>query len=301
MISKLLGRTKEKIPAIGMGSWKLGMDPAQEIQAIKNGIAKGMNLVDTAEMYHSENIVGEAVNGEDVFIATKVSPNHLHYDDVVKSCNHSLGRLGLKTIDLYQIHWPNPNIPITETMRAMEQLKKEGKIRHIGVSNFTVEELKAAQDAMKSYEIVSNQLEYSVFARRIEEDILPYCMQNRVTVIAYSPLATGKVLQTGTKAYDILDSIAKKHKKTVSQVALNWVVSRPHVIAIPKAGNPQHTAENSGSCDFDLDKEDLKMIDTIESDYIPISSTLNAFTKRTSNVWAGLMDRRESFRSKFKI
>lgn len=301
MIYKLLGRTKEKIPAIGMGSWKLGMDPAQEMQAIKNGIAKGLNLVDTAEMYHSENIVGEAVKGEEVFIATKVSPNHFHYHDVINSCNQSLRNLGVKTIDLYQLHWPNPNISITETMRAMEHLKKDGKIRHIGVSNFSVEELKEAQDAMKSYEIVSNQLEYSVFARRIEEDILPYCMHSGITVIAYSPLATGKVVQKGTKAYGILDSIAKKHKKTMPQVALNWVVSGSNVIAIPKAGNQQHTAENAGSCEFDLDKEDLKIIDTIESDYMQISSTLNSLTKRTSNVWSGLMDKRESFRSKFKI
>ncbi len=301
MIYKLLGRTKEKVPAIGMGSWKLGMDPAKEMQAIKNGIANGMNLIDTAEMYHSENIVGEAVKGEEVFIATKVSPNHFHYDDVINSCNQSLRNLGVKAIDLYQLHWPNPNIPITETMRAMERLMKDGKIRHIGVSNFSVGELKAAQDAMKSYEIVSNQLEYSVFARRIEEDILPYCMHSGITVIAYSPLAMGKVMQKGTKAYDILDSIAKKHKKTVPQVALNWVVSRPHVIAIPKAGNPQHPAENAGSCEFDLDKEDLRLIDTIESNYMPISSTLNAFTKRTSTLWSGLMDKRESFRSKFKI
>lgn len=302
MISKQLGSTGEKVPAIGIGTWKLGINPEEEVKAIRDGISHGMRLIDTAEMYHTEQIVADAIRSEKgVFVATKVSPNHFSHDDVIKACNQSLKNLGVKTIDLYQLHWPNPSIPIAQTMGAMEQLVKDGKIRHIGVSNFSVDELKEAQGVMKSNEIVSNQLEYSIFARTIEDEILPYCQKERITVIAYSPLARGELYAKGTSAFDALSAIAKKKGRSISQIALNWLISKPNVIAIPKASSHEHMVENSNSCDFKLDGEDLEKIDSLKTDFKPVSKRLTKFTKRTSNVWADLMDKREGFRSKYKI
>lgn len=183
-----LGKTGERISCVGMGTWKLGYNPDAEIAALREGISLGINFIDTAKMYHSEGAVGMAIKGEDVFIATKVSPDHFAYDDVIKACNRSLKELGIKAIDLYQLHWPNPNIPIKETMRAMEHLAKLGKIRHIGVSNFSVEEMIEAQDALKSEEIVSNQVEYSPFVREIVDHLGDFCREEKITMIAYSPL-----------------------------------------------------------------------------------------------------------------
>lgn len=302
MISKELGKTTEKVPAIGIGTWKLGINPEEEVKSIKYGISKGMRLIDTAEMYHTENIVAQAIRSKKgIFVATKASPHHFHYDDVINSCNQSLSNLRVSSIDLYQLHWPNPNIPIQETMKAMEQLVKDGKIRHIGVCNFTVDELKEARGVMKSNEIVSNQVEYSVFARGIEDEVLPYCQKEGITVIAYSPLAMGKLTEKGTKAYEVLSSIANAHSKTISQIALNWLISKRNVIAIPKASSSEHMIENAGSCDFKLTKSDLQKIDSINTNYRPISGRINKFTKSTSSVWSSLMDKREGFRSKYKL
>ena len=192
-------------------------------------------------------MVGEAINGmENVFVATKVSPHNFRYGDVIRACDFSLSKLRVKQIDLYQLHWPNHSIPIAETMRAMEQLKKDGKIRHIGVSNFDVKELEEAQYALKNDEIVSNQVEYSILVRNVEHDLTGYCKKNKVTVIAYSPLARGAIF---SKKYEplraVLAKIGENHEKSVAQVALNWLVSKENVIAIPKASDKRHATENA--------------------------------------------------------
>ena len=156
---KFLGKTGVKISEIGLGTWKYQSNS----EPLRVGISQGATHIDTAEMYGTEEIVGEAIEGlrNDVFLATKVSPSHLHYDDVLRAAEGSLKRLGVKTIDLYQIHWPNSRVPIKETMHAMEELVKQDKIRFIGVSNFSVREMKEAQEAMASQEIVSNLVEYN--------------------------------------------------------------------------------------------------------------------------------------------
>lgn len=303
MIFKELGQTGEKIPVLGIGTWKIGIDPERDVKSIKSALDLGMRFIDTAEMYHTEEIVGRVIRSEKgVFVATKVSPHHFHYADVINSCDESLKRLGIKTIDLYMLHWPNPNVPIAETMKAMEQLVKEGKIRHIGVSNFSVQEIREAQGVMKSNEIVSNEVEYSIFCRDIEGDgVLQFCRKEKITVIAYSPLAMGRLFDKGTNAYQILGAIAKRNKKSISQIALNWVISKQGVVAIPKAGDPAHTAENAGACDFKLSDADYKKLGSIENNYNPVSSNINPFTKRSSALWSGLMDKRENLRSKLKI
>ncbi|MDE1851597.1 MAG: aldo/keto reductase [Candidatus Micrarchaeota archaeon] len=259
MRKKELGKTKEMIPELGMGTWKLGQDPEKELAALKEGFSLGMRFVDTAEMYHTEDIVGRALNGEkEVFVATKVSPSHFAYDDVIKSCNASLEKLGIKTIDLYQLHWPNPRVPIAETMKAMEKLVEDGKIRYIGVSNFSVDEMKAAQDSLKRNEIVSNQVEYSVLVRDVEDGLLDYCQKEKVTVIAYSPLAMGRLYDAKySRVCGMLEEIGKKYGKSVAQIALNWLLSKENVVAIPKAGNPKHMAENAAASGFEMSKEDI--------------------------------------------
>lgn len=169
---KELGGSGEKIPAIGIGTWKMGVDRKAEVAALGAGIAAGSRFVDTAEIYGTEHIVAEALRGKSgVFVATKVWPNHLHYDDVIKACDRSLAQLGVKSIDLYQIHWPNYKVPIEETMAAMEKLVDDGKIRHIGVSNFSAKEMQEARAAMKRYDIVSNQVEFSILVRDAEKSL----------------------------------------------------------------------------------------------------------------------------------
>jgi diketogulonate reductase-like aldo/keto reductase len=261
-----LGRTGEKIPRIGIGTWKM-LNGYTDIEAIRVGTEHGMNLVDTAEMYGNEAMVGEAIKGIDnIFVATKVSPHNFKYDDVIRSCNASLGKLGVKQIDLYQLHWPNHSVPIAETMRAMEQLKKDGKIRHIGVSNFDVKELEEAQHSLKNDEIVSNQVEYSILVRDVEKKILSHCMKNKITVIAYSPLARGAIF---SRKYDnlrvTLTSIGENHDKSAAQVALNWLVSRENVIAIPKAGDKGHAIENAEAVGWNLTKEEMSEINSFLS------------------------------------
>jgi diketogulonate reductase-like aldo/keto reductase len=268
---KELGKTGEKIPALGLGTWGIGgfsypdySNDELAIEIIRFAVEIGMNFIDTAEMYgagHSEELVGEAIKGirEKVFIATKVLPTNFRYEDVIKACERSLRRLKTSYIDLYQLHWPNPSIPIKETMRAMERLANEGKIRYIGISNFSVEETIEAMNALSKYEIVSNQVEYSLLVRDIEKDLLDFCRKNKITVIAYSPLARGELLKG--KYYEFLSKIGKKYNKTAAQVALNWLIIKENVVAIPKAFSKAKIVENMGAYGWKLSDEDLKTID----------------------------------------
>ncbi len=255
MENKTLGRTGEKIPEVGQGTWAYH----GSVDALRAGVSLGASLIDTAEMYGTEGIVGKAVEGlSDVFVATKVSAHHLHRDDLIRAAEASLKRLGVGTIDLYQVHWPNARIPIAETMGAMEELVKAGKVRYIGVSNFSVSELKEAQEALASEVIVSNQVEYSLLSREIEGDLLPYCEREGVTVIAYSPLARGGLISG--KASAVLDEVGEKYGKMRGQVALNWLLCRSNVVVIPKSDRVEHVRENCGASGWRLSKEDFDVI-----------------------------------------
>jgi diketogulonate reductase-like aldo/keto reductase len=248
-----------------MGTWNMGStsseyERTEQVRALRRGIELGMNLIDTAESYgagRSEEFVAEAVRDvrESVFIATKVSGEHLHYDDLIASCERSLRRLGTKYIDLYQIHWPNSRIPIRETMTAMEKLVREGKVRYIGVSNFGVQELREAQDALTSSELVSNQVEYSMTSRSIEDEILPYCEKEGITIIAYSPLAHGNIPRNAFPN-EVLD----RYHATPAETMLAWVVRRQSVIAIPKAASVEHVEENATSDDLRISEKDYDLL-----------------------------------------
>ncbi len=246
-----LGRTGEKVPTIGMGTWRIGVyadskERADQVKALQRGIELGMNLIDTAEVYasgKSEEVVGEAISGErdKVFLATKVSRENLRHDSVLTACEGSLRRLKTSYIDLYQVHWPDPSIPIEETMKAMEELVEQGKVRYIGVSNFGVELTEAARNSLSKNEIASDQVEYSLLSRSVESELLPYLKREKTTLIAYSPLARGNIRTRIPKA--VLD----KYAMSPAQAMLNWVTRDEQVVAIPKAAKIAHLEENASS------------------------------------------------------
>lgn len=267
-----------KLPAIGIGTWNMGRikwprtiigekpDHSEDekcIAALRKAIKLGMWHIDTAEMYssgHAEEIVAAAIKDmprKSAFIATKVLPNHLKHDDLIAAAGKSLKRLQLGYIDLYLIHWANSTSQIKEAIAAMDGLVAAGKVKHIGVSNFSKAQLKLAQSYTKN-KIVANQVEYNLLDRSCEEELLPYCQENDVILTAYSPLAQGNSRLLKNKA---LAAVAAKHGKTIAQVALNWLVSKKNVIAIPKAADVEHVAENAGAVGWKLSKDDLEAIE----------------------------------------
>lgn len=280
MDHKELGNTGVQVPEIGLGTWKYsgGVEP------LRRGVDLGAFLIDTAEMYRTEDTVGRAVRGirDRVFIATKVQGSHLRYDQVLRAADSSLQLLGTEHIDLYQVHWSNSGVPIQETMRAMEDLVDAGKVKYIGVSNFSVGELQEARAAMNRYPIVSNQVHYSLKRRNIERDVLPYCQENQMTVIAYTPLADGSLaVEAGSpegpgrwrlrgaanrllgrdREQGALQAVAEDAGKTPAQVALNWCISHANVIAIPKSNSVSRTEENCGASGWRLSQEQLRVLD----------------------------------------
>lgn len=259
-----------KIPVLGLGTWGVGgsyfpvpFKDKQHVEALREGIKLGMTHIDTAEMYatgHAEEVVAKAVKPFDrkkIFITTKVSGNHLRYDEVLEACERSLKRLKTEWIDLYLIHWPSSSVPLKETMSAMEELANSGMIRFIGVSNFSVEEMIEAQSHLKKHKIVTNQVHYSLLRRESEEELLPYCQKKGILLTAYTPLEQGRLARSGFKA---LDETAKKYDKTQAQVAINWLISKKNVITIPKSTNIDHLKENLGAIGWKLKKEDTERL-----------------------------------------
>ncbi|NVM02200.1 MAG: aldo/keto reductase [Candidatus Helarchaeota archaeon] len=265
-----LGKTGEKIPILGQGTWKLESGREKEYydqwkKALKKGIELDLTLIDTAEIYgdgKSEEVVGEVIKEteEDLFIASKVWSSNLRYNDVIKAATHSLKRLGIKQIDLYQIHWPNHSIPLKGTMEAMEYLVQQGKIRYIGVSNFSADLVTEARSYLKKEEIASNQVEYSVIKREPEKKVLPQCIKEGITLMAYSPLASNGLRNIPNKLNKKLISIADKYKASIQQVALNWLISKRNVMTIPKAMTIKHVIDNAKSVDLKIENDDLLTI-----------------------------------------
>ena len=260
---KPLGATGVMVPEIGLGTWKYTGGDAP----LRRGIALGATLVDTAEMYRNEVEVGQAiapVRGQ-VFLATKVLGSHLRYDQVLKAAEESLRKLNVDQVDLYQVHWPNSRVPIAETMRAMEELVDRGVVRFIGVSNFSLPQLREAQASMARYPIVSNQVLYSLKARRIEAQLLPYCRDNNVTIIAYTPLADGSLAVKSRlrpdRRFRALEQVGAEVDKTPAQVALNWVTSHPSVITIPKTNSIARTEENCAASGWRLSLDQIRRLE----------------------------------------
>ena len=238
----------------------------EAIDALKLGLNLGMTLIDTAEMYgagHSEEVVSKALEGwrKPVFVASKVSPSHFAYNDLLRSARRSVDRLHVKQMDLYQLHWPNPRIPIAETMKAMEKVVRDGLVRFIGVSNFSVPLMKEAQAALSKEEIASNQVEYSLVDRAVEQEILPYCQREKLTLIAYSPLGQGRIARGRGGQFKILDETATRLGRSRSQVALSWLLQHDSVMVIPKASDKKHLKENAEVSGWKLSSKDFLEID----------------------------------------
>jgi diketogulonate reductase-like aldo/keto reductase len=272
---RVFGRSGVKVSAVGMGTYydpvwivlsRLGILRSRrlKVQALRLGLENGINLIDTAEIYGSEPIVAEAIRGfnrDELFIATKVWPTHLKYNSVIKAARNSARRLGVKYIDLYQIHFPNRRVPIAETMRAMEHLVDEGLIRFIGLSNFNLNQVIEAQGALKKYEVVSLQMPYSLIDRRIEADIIPYAKRENLAILCYYPLGHGRLIREFPK--DLVEMVSRNHgPRTPAQIALNWIITKhENAFPIPRASNPMHVRENLGAVGWRLSDEEVKAIE----------------------------------------
>jgi diketogulonate reductase-like aldo/keto reductase len=270
-----------KLPTIGLGTWLIGgameadyTNDKRDIEAIQTALELGYRHIDTAEGYaegHCEELVGEAIKGfnrDELIIATKVTKTNLKPDDLRRSLDNSLKRLGLDYVDLYMIHSPSQDIPLSETMPVFDQLKEEGLIKNIGVSNFTVEKLEEAIKYTKN-PIVSNQIEYNLLTREegryggnhsMESKTIPFCQENDILVVAERPIERGLVNEPNP----LLDELAEKYSKTKAQIAINWLISKDNVVTIPKSTNREHLIENLGSIGWKMSQEDVERLDNIE-------------------------------------
>ena len=273
---KQLGNTGQLIASIGQGCMGIGGEfkkntilDKEFLWSLEYGIELGMTFIDTAEVYangHSETLVGRAAKNkrDKLFIATKFSPENNNYDNVLASAEGSLKRLNTSYMDLYQVHWPNPSIPIEETMTALDKLLKDGKVRFVGLSNFSQREMEEAQKFIDPVKIVSNQVEYNLFDRFIETSLMPYMSKSNSSIIAYSPLDKGKSFND-SKKNQLMNKLSEKYKKTISQISLNWLLSHDNVFVIPKALKKNHIEINASSSDFEIDSDDIKEISKIFS------------------------------------
>jgi diketogulonate reductase-like aldo/keto reductase len=255
----------EDVPALGMGTWQMGERRSSrndEIRSLRRGIELGMGLIDTAEMYGegaSETLVGEAIAGrrEQVFVVSKVYPHHASRQGTVAACERSLKRLATDRIDLYLLHWRG-NVPFAQTIEAFEQLQRAGKIRHWGVSNLDPADMAELHSTPGGDRVATDQVLYNLSRRAIEWDLLPWCEQRHIPLMAYSPIEQGRLLDNQR-----LQALAAQIECSAAQLALAWVLSMNNVIAIAKAGNCAHVDENHGALECPLSDDVLRQLDAI--------------------------------------
>jgi diketogulonate reductase-like aldo/keto reductase len=251
------------IPALGQGTWHMAEHAhrrAEEIASLRLGIDLGLTLIDTAEMYadgEAERLVGEAIEGRraDVFLVSKVLPNHARRRATYSACERSLERLRTDHLDLYLLHWRG-EVPLNETVDAFEALMDAGRILEWGVSNFDVADMQELAATASSAAIACDQVLYNLARRGIEWDLMPWCRTRRVPIVAYSPIEQGRLLQSPT-----IRRIAAQHGVSASCVALSWVLTHDDVIAIPKAATPEHVRENRASLELRLTPDDRAALD----------------------------------------
>ncbi len=261
---------KLTLPKIGFGTWKIGggshanysLD-AQSLAALRSALELGYTHFDTAEGYaagHTEELLQQAIRDsgikrESLFITSKVSPEHLHPEAVLKSCEGSLRRLGMDYLDLYLIHWPKMGMNLADTFKALNALVKDGKVRHLGVSNFNLKLLKQSQE-LSATPLLTDQVPYSLFDRAYAKNgVLDHCITNAVLFTAYSPVGQGHLPVNKT-----LKSIAEKHSTTPHQIAIAWVVSQPCVITIPMSFNAGHQKENLSAAEIELTATEMEQL-----------------------------------------
>ncbi len=252
----------EKVPALGLGTWRMGEDTAsaeQEADVLRAGLDRGLRLIDTAEMYAeggAELIVSQAIKGrrDEAFIVSKVYPHNASYDGVQAACERSLERLGTDRIDIYLLHWRG-QVPLEETVAGFERLKDDGKIRHWGVSNLDTDDMRELAACANGGNCATNQLLYNLGERGIEWDLKPMMDRAGQPVMAYCPLGEGRLLWDGTLAV-----LAERHGVTPASIALAWLLSRDQTIAIPKTSRPERIDPIVAALDVKLDAEDLALL-----------------------------------------
>jgi diketogulonate reductase-like aldo/keto reductase len=255
----------EKVPALGLGTWKMGTgasDEAAQLRALQVGIAQGMTLIDTAEMYgdgQAEQLVAKAIAGQrdKVFVVSKVLPQNASRKGTVKACEASLKRLKTGVLDLYLLHWRG-SYPLSDTFAAFEELRVAGKIRHYGVSNLDVDDLDELDTAVPENGCAANQVMYNLSDRGIEWDLYPKCQKDKIAVMAYCPLGQGRLISNRG-----LESIAKKYHVTNAAIALAFTLRLPGVISIPKSSHEKRVLENAVAADLVLDDEDLTSLNKL--------------------------------------
>jgi diketogulonate reductase-like aldo/keto reductase len=247
------------MPRLGMGTWHMGeraYNRATEVAALRLGLDLGMNLVDTAEMYGeggAEKVVGEAIRDrrDDVFVVSKFYPHHASRRKLIAACDGSLSQLGIETLDLYLLHWRGPE-PLEETVATLEELAGAGKIKRWGVSNFDVADMEELVAVPGGERVAANQVLYNLGRRGVEFDLLPWCAERGIPVMAYSPLDEGRLA-----SHPAVRTIAARMGVTPAQVALAWLLRNPAVVAIPKASNAEHVRANRAAADIELDADAL--------------------------------------------
>jgi diketogulonate reductase-like aldo/keto reductase len=253
----------ETVPALGQGTWQMAETASrrkQEIEALRLGVELGMTLVDTAEMYGegaSEELVAEALVGERdrLFLVSKVYPHNASRQGVVQACERSLRRLKTDRLDLYLLHWRG-SVPLEETVAGFEELRRSGKIRHWGVSNFDTDDMDELLRVPAGENCAANQVLYNVTRRGPEFDLIPWMTEHRMPLMAYSPIEQGRLPRGG-----VLQRIGQKYGASPFQIALAWLLQKPDVIAIPKASSPDHVRDNHRALEIRLSPEDLDAID----------------------------------------
>jgi len=259
-----------KMPLFGLGTWLMGgdfkRDPDNDGQAdiasLICGMEHGFTHIDTAAMYaegFAEEISGQAIKGhirDNLFITSKVWSDDLSYDGVLRAAENSLKRLGISYLDLYLIHKPNDQFPMSETMKALDRLANEGIIKNIGVSNFSLERFKRAQQICE-HKIVANQVHYNLANREPEKELLGFCQQNDVMLIAWRPLQKGTIINV---EYPFLDKLCDKYHKTRAQIALNWLLSQDNVTTISTMRSTCHIEENLAALNWKMSDEDIEIL-----------------------------------------
>lgn len=256
------------VPAIGQGTWYMGENASQrrnEVDALRAGIDLGLTLIDTAEMYAdgaAEEVVGEAIKGqrEKVYLVSKVYPWNAGGQKGIAACDASLRRLGTDHIDLYLLHWRG-NFGLDETVELMETLQQQGKIGRWGVSNLDYDDMQELSSVTGGTACATDQVLYHLASRGIEYDLLPWCQQQNMPVMAYCPLAQAGRLRSGLMNHPVVNDIARHHQASAAQILLAWVISHKGVMAIPKAATLEHVMENAGALRIALSAEELLKLD----------------------------------------
>jgi diketogulonate reductase-like aldo/keto reductase len=267
MEKRAFGATRVEVPVMGQGTWQMENDDrAGAIRALQVGLDLGMTHIDTAELYGrgrvEESIVSEAIAGrrDEVFLVSKVMPSNATYEGTLKACERSLRRLKTDRLDCYLLHWPGSH-PLEDTIKAFEQLVSEGKVRSWGVSNFGVPELEEAVRIAGPGRVACNQVLYHLEERAIEHTVLRWCERANIAVVGYSPFGNGRFPSPQSAKGKVLAEVAKAHGVSPYQVALQFLVRRPSLFAIPKASREAHARDNAASATLKLSREELARID----------------------------------------